>query len=671
VSAENAAENRDTEVGHRSFAAVRAQAARSWRDALGTIDITGGTDEERTTFYTALYHALLHPNVFNDVNGEYMGYDQRLHRVERGREFYVQFAGWDMYRGHAQLLALLFPERANDINQSIVLMAQQKGTWVDGPTLNQAQARMSGDSLQVVVSEMDAFGSTGYDRRGALESMVRTQSLPADRTSRAYGYQYFTTGFIENRKGDVATSRVLEYSVDDFAIAQLARRLGDRATYARFMVRAQNWQHVFDDQSKEIRPRERTGFDRTMRLTVREDNARREQFNQSTGHQYGWMVPHNIGTLVDKRGGVEASTRALDTLMADLDAGAYDKTGNYLSNQPSFNSPYVYNWLRAPHRTTDVLRRAVTEMYDTTPSGLPGNDDQGSLSAWYVWANLGIAPVIYGTANLVVSAPMFEKVRIDSAGSGRVITIRAPGAGRGAPYTIGLSVNGEPRSASWLGEDFARAGGSLRFTMSATPGTWGTGAGDVPPSYTDGGDARNNIGVSPDGDGRMASLDLSDNSLSRERLAAAGAAPGAELPHGDTGAVFTWPDTEPGEPDNWLPYGQRVDLPDTRAAGISFLGLATNGPAQGAATVEYTDGSTQQVMVRLTDWSAGSPAFGNTALVQTVGRNNARGDSDTLPAKVFATAPEALDATRTVTAVILPQGSDRGVMHIFDVATSR
>src|SRR5690606_2483853 len=155
-----------------------------------------------------------------------------------------------------------------------------------------------------------------------------------------------------NRKGDSATSKTLEYAVDDFGIAQLARRLGDKKTYDRYMVRAQNWQNVFDDASDHIRPRERNGFDRSFNL-----GERGNQFEQATGYQYGWMVPHNVGTLIEKRGGLEATTKALDEHTRELDAGVYNTTGAYLSNQPSFTMPFVYNWLRQPHRTADVLRQ--------------------------------------------------------------------------------------------------------------------------------------------------------------------------------------------------------------------------------------------------------------------------------------------------------------------------
>ncbi|MFG1992208.1 GH92 family glycosyl hydrolase [Actinoplanes sp. NPDC048988] len=661
VSVANAAANRDKEAGRERFDSVRRQAASQWKRALGTIDVGGGTDAQRTSFYTALYHSLLHPNVRDDVNGQYLGYDNQVHVVAKGRHFYqnLNFAGsgWDMYRGQAQLIALTFPKVASDMAQSIVDMVKQKGSWAPGA------ARMQGDNYQVILATLDDMGITGYDRKAALASMVATQKLPAVASSRSDAYQYFATGLIENRKGDFATSRVLEYSIDDFAIARLAHEEGDLANYKFFMARAQNWMNVFDPVTQHIRPRERTGFDRNFDLRVREDGAGRGQFNQSTGYQYGWLVPQNMSTLIARRGGVAAATAQLDTLMAQLDAGAYTQTGNYLSNQPAFGTPWVYNWLQAPAEATDVLYRAVAEMYDTTPSGLPGNDDQGSLSAWYVFANLGVYPAVYGTGDLLISAPMFPSMRIDPVDGRRDIRITAPGVQNGKKYVSSLKVNGRNRTANWLD---ARTAGRLDFTMAATPGTWGTGAADVPPSYTDGADARNNIGTTPNGQGNLGSMDLSDWSFSRESLAAAGATPGASLPLGQTGIAFTWPTAAPGTPDNWIPHGQRVEVKNAKAGSVSFLGLATNGPSTGMAIVVYTDKSTQPVPVTFADWASADP----TALITLTGRNNANGTTGDGTFRVFATAPAALDRTKTVDAVILPSSTDKGIMHIFDVAVS-
>ncbi|MBT0771955.1 GH92 family glycosyl hydrolase [Kineosporia sp. J2-2] len=664
VSVENAALNRETEVGKDGFNDVRGDAKKLWKQALGTIDADGGTTAQRTKFYTALYHAFGNPNVREDVDGRYTGFDGEVHTVEKGHHFYRNInwagSGWDAYRSQVQLIALTFPQVANDINRSVVALTEQKGTWAPGA------ARMQGDNYQVILATLDDMGATDYDRQAALDSMKATQVLPATKTSRTDGYQYFATGMIENAKGDFATSRVLEYSVDDFAIAQLARRMGDDGAYAFFSARSQSWMNVFDPETGHVMPRSRSGFDRTFDLRVRDDQAGRGQFNQSTGYQYGWMVPHNLSTLIEKRGGVAKATAELDTLMQQLDAGAYTQTGNYLSNQPAFGTPWVYNWLQAPSKGTDVLYRAVEEMYDTTPSGLPGNDDQGALSVWYVFANVGLYPAIPGTGDLVVSGPMFDRIVVEPVDGERVIRINAPGVSKGARYVAGMKVDGKARSKSYVDSAFVRSGGTLDFTMASTAGTWGTAATDVPPSYTEGADARNSVGTTPDGQGNLGSLDLSDWSLSRDALAAAGLTPGKAVP----GTAFTWPSAEVGKPDNWIPHGQTVTVrPGGQGGSLSFLGLATNGPARGTAVVTYTDGSTQDVPFSLSDWAA-SPATGETAVVTLAGRNNADGTAGTGTFRVFASAPVDLDASKTVASVTLPEGTDKGIMHVFDVAVS-
>lgn len=661
VSVDGARANAEAETEALGFDETRAQARATWDEALGTIDATGGTDRDRITFYTSLYHSLLHPNTFQDVDGRYTGYDGQIRTVEQGRDFYVNFSGWDTYRGQSQLVALLFPQRASDINQSIVDMVSQSGKWTSWPTYNQIQTKMSGDSLQNIVAATDDFGSTDYDRAKALESMVATQTLPMTNTGRSDAVMYGIHGWVDGDKGGAATSRTIEYTTNDFAIAQLAQRLGNQDAYERFSTRSQNWKNVFNTARGHIDARNRNGF---MNTSLTTQGA---QFEQSTGYQYGFNVAHNMADLIALRGGKDAATTQLDSILRDLDAGAFSDAA-YIANQPSFGLPWVYNWLQAPHKTTETLYRAADELFTTAPDGLAGNDDLGSFSAWYVWANIGLMPAIWGTADLLVSAPMFEHIEITSIGSDRSITIDAPGAGDDRRYTTGLSVNGQAQTASWLPADFARAGGTLDFTMGATPGTWGTDASDVPPSFRDGSDARNSVGITSDGAVNMGGLDAGGIGLSREDLAKAGVTGGAKLPLGETGVEFTWPDTVAGEADHWIPNGQVLEFGDVAASGVSFLGLATNGPSRGTALVTYSDGSTKKVDVRLTDWTNTGAEPGNIRLVPLTKRNTLTGGSDTAKPNLFATAVVPLDATKTVRSVTLPNDVSKGIMHVFDVA---
>ncbi|WP_144876040.1 GH92 family glycosyl hydrolase [Microbacterium sp. 1.5R] len=661
VSVEGARANATAEAAALDFDQTRAQARATWEEALGSIDATGGTDRDRITFYTSLYHSLLHPNTFQDVDGTYTGYDGALHQVEPGRDFYVNFSGWDSYRGQSQLVALLYPERASDINQSIVDMVSQSGRWTSWPTYNRIQTKMSGDSLQNIVAATDDFGSTDYDRASALETMIETQTLPMTNTGRSDGVMYGIHGWVDGDKQGAATSRTLEYATNDFAIAQLAQRLGDTAAYERFSTRSQNWKNVFNTTTGHIDARNRNGFLNTSLTT------QGAQFEQSTGYQYGFNVSHNMAELIEARGGVDAATTQLDRILRDLDAGAFSDAA-YIANQPSFGLPWVYNWLQAPHKTTETLYRAADELFTTASDGLAGNDDLGSFSAWYVWANIGLMPAIWGTADLLVSAPMFEHIEITSIGSDRRITIDAPGAGDDRRYTTGLSVNGTAQTASWLPAEFARTGGTLDFEMSAAPGSWGTDAGDVPPSFTEGGDARNSVGITSDGAVNMGGLDAGGIGLSREDLAAAGVTGGSRIPLGDTGVEFTWPDTAAGQADHWIPNGQELAFGDVAASGISFLGLATNGPSRGTAFVTYSDGTTKKVDVRFTDWTSGNTEAGNHRLVPLTKRNTLSGGSDTAKPTLFATAVVPLDTTKTVRSVTLPDDVNKGIMHVFDVA---
>lgn len=664
VSEEGAAGNASTETGSRNFDTVRSLARHAWAEALGTVDARGGSAEANTKFYTALYHALGNPNVFEDADGRYTGYDDQIHRVRDGHHFYVNFSGWDTYRGQAQLVALLEPHVASDINQSIVDMVDQSGKWSSWPSYNRVQTKMSGDSLQVIVAATDGFGATDYDRGHALASMVDTQSVPnaATASNRSDAFLYTTLGWVSGDSKNAATSRTLEYATDDFAIAQLARRLGDTDAQALFSQRSQNWMNVFNPVRHHIDARNKNGF---MNVAL---NTQGDQFEQSTGKQYGFSVPFNMHALIEARGGIARATADLDSMLEHLDAGAFSEYA-YMTNQPSFGLPWVYNWLRSPVSTTDTLDRAVGQLFGSGPDGLLGNDDLGSLSSWYVWANLGLFPGIYGTADLLVSSPMFEQITIRSADSDRQIVISAPGATQGARHIETLNVDGVEQTASWLPENFARNGGTLQFAMtSARTSSWGTAEGDVPPSYPEGTDDPNGRGITHDGARDAGSLDAGGATLSYEKLASKGITPGASLPFGDTGVTFTWPGSADGaHPDHFIPHGQRLDVANVSTTGISFLGLATNGPSTGDARVVYTDGSTQVVTVSLSDWTPSNVPAGNTALVELQGRNTREGGSDTAKPKVFATDVAGLDSSKVVDAVILPTSVDKGIMHIFAV----
>jgi predicted alpha-1,2-mannosidase len=684
VSTANARANMQAETEGHGFDQLRSAAHSAWSGALGQVRVTGAQPARLTTFYTALYHTMLHPNVLDDVDGQYTGYDKQVHTVRPGHHEYATYSGWDIYRDEAQLVALLFPDRASDMAQSITDLATQVGLY-NWPMLDVGQNKLNGDSLDSVLASLDAFGATDYDRATALHTLVAAQTLQPNGTPgttngvpdldhRQAAYQYTGLGFLTSGSSGAATptSASLEYAVDDFGIAQLAGRLGDTADQATFMGRAQSWQNLFDPAENGLDARAKTGFDHTDSLADDNDG----QFAEGSGDQYGWMVPQNVGALVAKKGGADQVEAQLDTFFGNFAPGStnvnpgHNSPYAYMSNEIDSEAPELYNWIGRPDRTEQVNQEIRDALWtNNSPDGLFGNDDLGALSAWYVWSSIGVFPAIYGRSELVVSGPTFTSVRITSSGAAhRTYTFDAPARSTSRQYVTGMRVDGRATGNSWLPESFAQRGGTVDFTLSAKPGTWGTAKGEVPPSFGDGSGGYDNIGVTPPGDGGLGSFDASNNTFPS---VAPTPAPGATVSFPGSAVTYTWPKAAPGTPDNWIPSGQVVDLGGARLSQISFLGAATNGPATGYASVNYTDGTHQVVDVALDDWTTPKlPAGTDTALITVAHRNSNTGAQDNTTAMLWGTRPQPLDGWKKVASVTLPKVTDAGIMHVFAVGSA-
>ncbi|MFK4088820.1 GH92 family glycosyl hydrolase [Kribbella sp. NPDC020789] len=478
-----------------SVAATAAKAKQAWRKQLSRIEIGGGSADQRTTFYTALYHALLHPNVFSDVNGQYWGFDQKVHRVARGQQAqYATFSGWDIYRSQVQLLALLEPEKAGDIAQSLLNQADQNGgIWDRWTHAAGSTSVMTGDPAAPAVAGIYAFGGTNFDVRSALKSLVRAATVPTEKDLSSDGKPVMSVGqrpsldkylalhYIPTKSnawgGAVET---LEDVTADFALAQLAQRTGDRPTYKQFLNRSQYWQNVFNPENG--------GY-----VQNRDENGAWPGFTPSTGDgfaegssaQYTWMVPHNRAGLVDAIGGVQKTNQRLDAFFKNPDGTwALTKSGDLhaeMDNEPSINTPWIYNYTGRPYQTQETLRQAMAQLWNTSTGGIPGNDDLGAMSSWYVWTALGLYPDVPSRSELQVAAPLFPRAVIHRD-RGRTIRINAPGAD--APYVQSLKVNGRTSTKAWLPESFVQYGGTLDFKLGTTANVaWGSKPSDAPPSW--------------------------------------------------------------------------------------------------------------------------------------------------------------------------------------------
>ncbi|MEU6371728.1 GH92 family glycosyl hydrolase [Streptomyces sp. NPDC046909] len=497
----------------RTFDDVREAARGAWRDRLDAIRVGGGTDTERTTFYTALYHSLLHPNVISDTDGRYRGPDGDPHTTAR-RAQYGTFSGWDVYRDQVQLLTLLEPETGSDIAQSLYELAQQNGgiwdRWLHGASGTHV---MNGDPSAVALAGIHAFGGTDFDLRGALASLVKAATVPTAADLSPAGRPVLSVGqrpsldlylkhhympSVSNAWGGAAET--LEMSGADFALSQLAAAAGEKDTAADFSRRAQWWQNNFNlaahPDGGYIANRAADGS-WVPGFTPATGNG----FVEGTAAQYTWMVQHNPAGLFAAMGGKGRALARLDAFFHKAD-GSWALTGSggeksELDNEPSINVPYLYAYAGAPARTQETVRAAMRHLWSTRPGGIPGNDDLGAMSSWYVFSALGMYPQVPSRAELVLASPLFPRIEIDRP-DGNGISITAEGAAGGSPYIHDLKLNGTTTARPWLPAAFVRDGGRLDYTLSATPPdpAWGTAPEDAPPSFREG-EQPYQIGVGP------------------------------------------------------------------------------------------------------------------------------------------------------------------------------
>jgi predicted alpha-1,2-mannosidase len=497
VSVGNALANLHQEISGWSFDTVQAAATGAWNAALGRIQVSGGSDEDLRVFYTALYHSLLFPSVFSDVNGQYVGVDGRVHPAN-GHPQYTNVSGWDVYRSEIPLLAVLFPGRASDMVRSLLNDAAQGGGWLPKwPVAHTSTNVMDGDSADPIIAGVYAFGAREFDAGAALSRMVHGAEVrgagPGGYVERPGLAPYLVRGYVpyslvsRDLAGSAATT--LEYAADDLAVARLAAALGHWSVWSRFMHRAQNWQRLFNPATGFIQPRLADGSFSARFLPSNENG-----FREGDAWQYRWMVAHNLTTLFRAMGGEDAAADRLLTFFTSL-RGSRTSPWYQGSNELDLEAPWESDFAGQPWNTQEVVRRIETKLFTDGPDGLPGNDDLGAISSWYVWAAMGLYPEIPGAAGLAVGSPLFPEIHLAVPG-GAQAAILAPGARDDAPYVTSLTVDGADQSAPWLpASDLT--GSTIAFGLSTSPNTsWGI---DTPPPSFTGGEAPGIAFTTPSG----------------------------------------------------------------------------------------------------------------------------------------------------------------------------
>ncbi len=478
VSVEHAEANLRAETSGKSFDQISAEAEASWDGRLAAVEIEGGTDAQRTVFYTALYHSMLHPNVFSDHDGSYLGFDGQVHVAAEGHAHYENFPAWDNYRSLMPLLAIVAPAEAADMMQSLVNMAAQDpgGGLPRWQQANGNSGGMVGDGQCAAMAGVRAFGVTGFDAAAALAAMERGATDPAA-TSGGHAVREGLTDYLAKGYVPDQAAVTLEYLTNDFAIGQLAGALGDQPKKALYESRAGKWEMLFDqEQGGYLVPRAAGGA-----FKPAFSPSSQSGFVEGTGAQYLWMVPHDLGGLVAKLGGNAAAVARLDRFFEKLNDGP-DSEHAFMGNEPEEIAPWVYDFAGAPWKTQALTRRILNELFPAVPGGLPGNDDAGALSSWAVFASLGLYPGVPGVGGFLVGSPLFPRAVVHLAGGKRLV-IEAPAAATGASFVHGLTVDGVAHGKPWIPWASVSGGATLGFDLAKTPDeTWGSKPEDAPPS---------------------------------------------------------------------------------------------------------------------------------------------------------------------------------------------
>ena len=464
VSVENARENLKAENTGWDFLQIQNQAESKWNHYLGKIEVEGSNPDRTTQFYTHLYRSFIHPNVCSDVNGEYMGADFKVHKSRS--KHYTSFSNWDTYRTQIQLLSILDPEVASDIVISHQLFAEEAGgafpRWV---MANIETGVMQGDPTPILISNAYAFGARNYDpkpifktmRKGAEEPGAMSQEVEA----RPGLKQYLDKGYYN-------ASIQLEYTSADFAIAQFAlHAVGDEFASWRYFHFARSWKNLYNPETGWLQSRNPDGSWKPLT----------EDFRESTYKNYFWMVPYDIAGLIEIIGGKAAAEKRLDEFFTRLDAG-YNDAWFASGNEPSFHIPWIYNWVGTPYKAQEIINRVLNEQYSSKIDGLPGNDDLGTMGAWYVFACIGLYPEIPGVGGFTVNTPIFSSVKVHLKKGDMVIK----GGSEKNIYIKSMKLNGKPYDSTWIDWDQLNNGATIEYTTSSKPDVkWGTKV--TPPSF--------------------------------------------------------------------------------------------------------------------------------------------------------------------------------------------
>lgn len=471
TSVEDALANLRAEAPEDDFDLYREQTRRDWNDRLGKIHVETTDSVQKKIFYTALYHSMLAPTLYNNADGSYLGPDGQVHKAD-GWTNYSTFSLWDTYRASHPLFTIIAPEAAGDMARSLVEFAAQNGQLPVWTMWASETDMMIGYHSAPVIVDAILKNLGGIDARKALDLMVQT--------ARKGNYRqlddYMKLGYVPVREGDNwSMSKTMEYAFDDWCIALLAEKLGDKEIQQEFAARALNYANTFNHATGFFQPRNADGSFVTP--FVPEEYT--EDICESNAWQYLFSVQHDLPGMTKLFGGKERLEQKLDSMFTyvnpdiELPIFSTGMIGQYAQgNEPGHHVPYLYNLTASPWKGADYLRKIMGDLYTASPDGICGNDDTGQMSAWYVFSALGFYPVNPVDGLYAIGAPAFPRAEIALPG-GKTLTVTAENLSDENRYVESVTLNGRQLTPPWLSHKDLMEGGTLSFTMtSAKSNPW-------------------------------------------------------------------------------------------------------------------------------------------------------------------------------------------------------
>ena len=476
VSAEGAAKNLAAELGHWDFDRARSDADRAWAQALGKIEVSGGTREQLVNFYTALYHSMLAPNLFMDVDGRYRGRDLKTHTAD-GFDNYTVFSLWDTFRAAHPLYTIVEQKRTADFVNTFLAQYEHGGRLPVWELAGNETDTMIGYHAASVIADAAAKDVKGFDLERAFAAMKHSARL------KHFGLDaYARRGYISSEDESESVSKTLEYAYDDWCVAVVAKLLGRQDDYDYFIRRSQQYKNLFDPDTGFMRARRNGGW--VTPFDPREVNF---NFTEANSWQYSFFVPHDVGGLVELSGGSGRFTRRLDALFAAdprttgrEQADITGLIGQYAhGNEPSHHVAYLYDFAGRPWKTQARVRKIMDTFYAPRPDGLIGNEDCGQMSAWYVLSAAGIYQIAPGRPLYSIGTPLFKEVRFNLENS-KTFVVKARGVSPRNFYVQSARLNGRTHAESYLTHADIMGGGEIVYEMGPTPNTtWGAGDGQL------------------------------------------------------------------------------------------------------------------------------------------------------------------------------------------------